>query len=385
MATTPPLRVVFLNENTLGHSSYLPRFVRELEARPDLGITPIALNVIPMPAALQRRADHSIRGLRKFGLDFHAARWRRIVSRHARGMMDDLRRRQPIDAIVLNTQSVGLNLTELAREVPLLVCLDATFCQLRRSRWFAMNRVAAWFTPLTLAPILPAERRLLAAARRLLPWSAPVRESLLAEYQIPAAQVEVLPPSLDLGRFRPSPAKSSSRPQVLFVGGDFFRKGGRMLLDAYRGGLANRCDLHLITESNVAPEPGIHVHHLTAGSDGWLERWQQADVFVFPSLLETFGIVLVEALAFGVPTIASRAGAATDILDGGEGGVLLSTVSPATIAAAIHATLDDLETARRRAAHGRRRVERDFDLRENTARLARMVHSSVTGCSSIEG
>lgn len=378
MGTNHLMSVAFLNENTLGHGSYLPRFIKELELRPELGIRPCRLDATPMPPAIQKRADFSIRGLRRVGIDFHVARWRRVVSRHAHGLIEEFRKRQPLDAIVINTQSVGLELTSLGEELPLLVCLDATFAQLRRSRWFAMNRVAGWLTPLTLAPILPRERRLLKAARQLLPWSAPVKESLLKDYAISPSRIRVLPPSLDLTRMRPRQRVVNKQPRVLFVGGDFFRKGGPVLREAHQRFLADRCDLHLITESAVPEQPGLHVHrNVKAGTDLWFELWQNADVFVFPSLLETFGIVLLEALAFRVPVVASRAGAAVDILDGGKNGLLLDQVTPEAIAEGVIRVLTDPLGSGKRAEQGRLRVERDFNLPRNTECLAEMIRDAV--------
>ena len=69
------MNVAFLNENTLGHTSYLPRFAGELLRRPELGVTPHVLDALPLPPHLRRLGDTSIRGLRKFGLDFHGTRW----------------------------------------------------------------------------------------------------------------------------------------------------------------------------------------------------------------------------------------------------------------------------------------------------------------------
>lgn len=367
------LPVAFVNENTLGHVSYLPRFVRELERRPELGIVPRMLDVIPMPPELQRRADHTVRGLRRFGLDFHIARWRRIASARARVLVDELRRRERLAAIVVNTQSVALDLAEIAPELPLFVCLDATFAQLARSRWFAMNRVAGWLLPLTLAPIRGRERRLLAAATRHLVWSAPVRQSLRTEYGVADERIGTLPPSLDLNRLRvrPVPTPSNTRPRLLFLGGDFRRKGGPVLLQAFRERFASRCELHVVTQTAVEPEPGVFVHRdVAAGSEAWHEQWARADLFVFPSGLETFGIVLAEALALGVPVVSSRAGAAADILEDGRNGVLVREVNVATLAGAIEVVLTNPAAARERALRGRARVERDFDLTRNTERLA---------------
>jgi glycosyltransferase involved in cell wall biosynthesis len=373
------MNVAFLNENALGHASYLPRFAAEFRKHPELGIDPKVLDVVPMPEAIQRQADFTVRGLRRWGLDFHVARWRRVASRQARRQLDELRRRERVEAVVVNTQSVALSLVDPPLGLPFFVALDATFRQLSRSRWFAANRLAAGLLPLTLAPILGAERRLFAAADRLLPWSAPVRDSLLKEYGANPDRVSVLPPSLDLDRLQAWPRPANPRPQILFLGGDFQRKGGPILMEAFRRELASRADLHVITQSDVATEPGVIVHQgVTAQSDAWFERWRQADVFVFPSSLETFGIVLLEALAFGVPVVASRVGAAEQILEQGRAGILVDEVCPKTLSRAVRSVLEDPASARQRCEAGLVSVRRDYDLHRNAAALATWLKASAT-------
>ena len=206
----------------------------------------------------------------------------------------------------------------------------------------------------------------------------PVRDSLRQDYHLPDERVHILPPSLDLPRIQPGVHGPRDRRQILFLGGDFVRKGGPLLLEAFRGGLSATADLHIITHSEVPPEPGVFVHRgVQAGSPAWHERWSQADVFVFPSTLETFGIVLLEALAFQVPVVSSRAGAACDILEDGRNGILLHRVSPEAIRTGIESVLAAPDTARERALLGRARVERDFDLAHNTLRLAELIRAVI--------
>lgn len=376
--------MAFVNENVLGHGSYLLPYVRALETDAGYGIVPHRIDAIPLPPALGRWANGTVKGLRRWGLDFHAARWRRGVSYHVRRQLDDLRRRERIDAVVVNTQSVGLDLVRMAAEFPVFVCLDATFDQLARSGWFAPNPLSRRLLPLTLAPIRGRERALLRAARGLLPWSEPVTRSLVDDYAVAKERICRLPPSLDL----PSPAEGrvrppGRRPQILFVGGDFHRKGGPLLLECWREHFRERCDLHLVTRSSVPPQPGVHVHRgVEAHSPEWRERWEAADLFVFPSALETFGIVLLEALAFEVPVVASDVGAARDVLADGRAGILLTRLERSSLAAAITSVLDDPEGARARARAGRARVEAEFELRANTRRLADLLLSNGGGRTS---
>ena len=370
------MNVAFLNENTLGHTSYLPRFAEALRARPELGVVPHVIDVLPLPPHLRRLGDTSIRGLRKVGLDFQGTRWRIAISRHAREQLEVLRHQIDVDAVVVNTQSAGLALGDLPGTVPIFVALDATFRQLADSPWFGPNRLSRWLQPLTLRCLLRRERELFAGATRLLPWSELAASSLRTEYGFSVDRITVLPPSMK-SPTRRTPRALPARPQILFLGGDFRRKGGPLLLETFRRHFSGRAELHVITQSDVPAEPGVFVHRgIQAGSPEWLARWEQADLFVFPSRLETFGIVLLEALAFEVPIIASVAGAARSILGHGQFGRLLESLDENSLGTAIEEFLRSPATATARAMEGRQSFEERFDLERNTERLAALLHGA---------
>lgn len=371
--------VAFLNENTLGHTSYLPRFAAELRRRPELGVEPRLLDALPLPEDLERLGDTSIRGLRKFGLDFHSTRWRIATSRHLRRQLEALRQREKVDAVVLNTQSMGLELDGLDRSMPVFVGLDATFQQLAASPWFAPNLLSRCLQPLTLAQLLRRERILFSRTNRFLPWSVPVKEALIRSYGVPVSRVSVLPPSMTAPpRRSPRGKPGSKRPRLLFVGGDFLRKGGDLLQECHRRYLADRCDLVLVTQAEIDAGPHQSVRRgLIAGSAEWRECWETADVFVFPSRLETFGIVLLEALAFEVPIVSSRAGAAVSLLGDGRFGTLLESVSVESLRDSVQAIFESPDLSGERSRQGREWFEREFELGRNTERLAGWLHDAV--------
>ncbi|MEW6302528.1 MAG: glycosyltransferase family 4 protein [Verrucomicrobiota bacterium] len=372
------MNVAFINENTLGHGSYLMPFVRWFEQHPEAGIQPHVLNATPLPERLQFQANFSVPGLRGSGLDFHNARWRLTVSQHVLEQLDELRRQQPIDAVVVNTQSVALRLIERAHELPVFVCLDSTFAQLARSRWFAPNAPTRLFLPLTLRALRKPERAIIQCAHTVCPWSEPVRESLVQDYQIPAEKTALLPPSLDVDAIQPREHPKNERPQILFVGGDFDRKGGPLLLLCFRKYFAERCDLHLVTKADLTAGRRVSVHRdLEAHTPEWTDLWRKADVFVFPSTLETFGIVLLEALAFGVPTVSTEVGAAREILDGGKAGWLLPMPNEELLRQAITEALDHPEKAQAKAAKGRERIVAHYNLAANARALATRLHQAA--------
>ena len=79
-----------------------------------------------------------------------------------------------------------------------------------------------------------------------------------------------------------------------------------------------------------------------------------ADVFVFPSIFEGLGGALIEAMALGLPIVASDLAAVREVVEEGRNAVLVPSSSPRALADALDALLDD---RRRAAAFGARSRE----------------------------
>ena len=372
-------RVAFINENTLGHRSYLEPYAQSLKGMPNNCFDIDWHDVIPLPADLAWFGETSIRGLRRWGLDLGATRWRMAASQHALRLVRQAHSRRPYDAIVVNTQSVALSFARWRGCPPLLVCMDATFRQLAKTPWFASGTIGRWAAPLMLAWLFKREIQLFQKAKYLLPWSEAAARSLRDDYGIPTQKIHIVPPSVNIQPFQKKIRPIGQKRQILFIGGDFKRKGGPILLQAFRSYLQADWDLHIVTQSDVQEESGVKVYRgVTHGSVAWLERWQHADVFVFPSSLETFGIVLVESLSFGVSVISSNVGAAADILDNGRAGILLNENSPKAIAHAVKLVeSSQIETANR-VRHGFVWIRESHALQANAKKLAEKIKTTVT-------
>ena len=85
---------------------------------------------------------------------------------------------------------------------------------------------------------------------------------------------------------------------------------------------------------------------------------------MLPSIYECGGAVVLEAMAAGIPAIATAWGGPTDYLNE-ECGILIEPISPEAMvkgfAAGMHKLISDRELAARMGAAGRRRVEAEFD------------------------
>jgi glycosyltransferase involved in cell wall biosynthesis len=100
------------------------------------------------------------------------------------------------------------------------------------------------------------------------------------------------------------------------------------------------------------------------------EALPEADVFVLPSFAEGLPVVLMEALAAQVPVVTTQIAGVPELVQEGVSGRLVPPGDAAALAEAIAALLADPEARRRMGAAGRARVQEEFDMRREAARLS---------------
>lgn len=100
-----------------------------------------------------------------------------------------------------------------------------------------------------------------------------------------------------------------------------------------------------------------------------LAAWAAADVYVQPSRVEPFGLGVVEAMALGVPVVATRTGGLTEVVEDGVSGLLVEPDDDQALADAIAQIVDDAELAKSLAAAGLERARAKFS---DDAMLARI-------------
>ena len=94
------------------------------------------------------------------------------------------------------------------------------------------------------------------------------------------------------------------------------------------------------------------------------------DLFVLNSTTEGLPNAVLEAMAFGVPVIATAVGGTPEVVHDGDTGLLIPASQPAALVQAIRAVLDDRAAAAERARRARTLVEREFDM----ARLSQSIN-----------
>jgi 1,2-diacylglycerol 3-alpha-glucosyltransferase len=214
-----------------------------------------------------------------------------------------------------------------------------------------------------------------AVDRLIVPSSA--LHAVMRGYQV-ETDIEVLPTGLDLQEFSPGDrarfcAKYGLDPKrrmLVYVGRVAFEKNIELLLRVVARLRARFPDILLIIAGEgpaLAPlkrtcqELGItqHVHfvgYLDRGPDLW-DCYAAGDAFVFASLTETQGLVLLEAMALGVPVIAVPALGTRDVLVEGEG-ALTAPAEAGPFAAAVERLLNDEALRRELSRRGQSYAQR---------------------------
>lgn len=277
-----------------------------------------------------------------------------------------------VDGIFMHTTTLALMCTDLFRKKPTILSSDATPANKRNMR---------------SAYGLKEQGRLRERAQRalyekvyghavgLVGWSTWVKQSFVEDYGFREEQVAVISPGVDLNEFVAGD-RNHELPRILFVGGDFERKGGKLLLDVFRQRLRGRAELILVTRDAVEAEPGITVrHNVRANSPELRELYATSDLFVLPTFADGSPLVLMEALAASLPVVATRVGGIPDMVLEGKTGYLLDAGDSAALGDAIEALVTDGNLRRSMSDRAREDALRRFDARENARCLFEFVRS----------
>jgi len=173
-----------------------------------------------------------------------------------------------------------------------------------------------------------------------------MKEEFVRHYGDAAENIIVIPNGVDLQKFNPANRLidrdrirqkhgiSRSDLVLIFAGGYWERKGVPYIIEALS--LLPRSDVKLFISgsgdekfySQLAELKHVRERIIfVSGSSNLWEYYAASDIFVFPTIYEPFGLVIVEAMASGLPVITSRSAGAADFITDGVDGLLLSDPS----------------------------------------------------------
>ncbi len=286
-----------------------------------------------------------------------------------------------VDAVL----QIGATFDALAHaSTPGFVYCDSNACLFGRDA--PAGDVAA-LRPSERDAVVAREQRVYAQARTVFAMSDYLRRSFLQDFGVceDAVQTVFAGANLDLDALPPVRATREGPPTVLFVGKQWERKGGPLLLEAFRGVRRAIPDARLLVVGctpEVADAPGVEVlgpvaKHAPNGQNRLSALYRTADVFCMPSRFEPFGVVFVEAMLHGLPCVGSDRCAIPEIIAHGETGWVVpgddsSRLRDTLVAALV--TADALVPMRHRC---RERALRLFTWERVAERIATAIQAHI--------
>lgn len=197
------------------------------------------------------------------------------------------------------------------------------------------------------------------------------RRQISAHYAVPADKVVIVPEGIDLSAW-PAPDPALREPAtVLCVARQYPRKHIADLIRAWPSVRAQVPAAKLVIIGDgpehtklAALAQGLGLAESVAllgalPDDAAVREWyRRATVFCLPSVQEGFGIVFLEAMAAGLPIVATTAAAIPEVVPDGVAGLLVPPADVAALAAALTRLLKDPELAAQLGAAGRDHVQR---------------------------
>lgn len=205
-----------------------------------------------------------------------------------------------------------------------------------------------------------------------------IERETLAGLGVPASRLHRLGMGVDLSQLQGGDGErfrachGLAGPLVTFLGVVTYDKGSFHLVRALEHLWAQGCQAHLAMAGpsvdeferfyrRLAPDTRARLMRLgpIAGQDKQ-DLLAATDVLVLPSRIDSFGIVYLEAWAYGKPVIGARAGGVPDLIEDGVDGMLVQFGDVPGLAAAIEALLRDRGLRESMGCRGRAKVERSY-------------------------
>jgi glycosyltransferase involved in cell wall biosynthesis len=183
--------------------------------------------------------------------------------------------------------------------------------------------------------------------------------------------LQYLPNGVDTGLFSPERRSepwrrrlgAADKPIVLFVSRLVWEKDLRVLADAYKLLRTQRADFQMVIVGDgharvefEAMMPGAHFLGYQSGLT-LAESFASADIFMFPSTTETFGLVTLEAMASGLAPVAAKTGGAVEIIEEGCSGLFAAPLNGEDLANKVRWLLEHPSQRVSIAAQAHRRAQ----------------------------
>lgn len=368
-------KIGFILEQALGHITHSQNLQQYISKDPE--VTPYW----GLPAMITKGWTAKIPFIRN--------NWTLQAGLQTRRFLAKADREVHLDALFFHTQVTAVLAQDWLIRIPGIVSLDATPLQ--------YDSLGSFYTHGTGPEWIEMQkwrlnRDCFQHAQRLVTWSEWAAQGLVDGYGVSAEKITVIPPGVDAQAWaRPNPRRPRSGPvKILFVGGSLERKGGWLLLEAFRiirewmhrrnssQGREPGIELHLVTKDDLPSRPGVSVYnHMQPNSMALKQLYYESDIFCLPTRGDCLPMVLSEAGCAGLPVISTRLAGIPEIVKDGVNGFLIPPDDMGKLVEALQRLITNQEL---RLSMGERAVEltrKHFDAEQNAFRLLTLIKETI--------
>lgn len=321
-------------------------------------------------------------------IPLYKSNWTVRASLQTRRLVAEMNQKTELDALFFHTQVTAVLANKWVKRFPSIVSLDATPVQYDELGEFYEHETGSGLLERVKWRL---NRDCYRSANHLVTWTDWAKQSLVEDYQTSAEKITVIPPGVNTSEwYRATPRRLENKPvKILFVGGNLQRKGGKLLLEAFRTlrqelpALDSRAptielELHLVTRDKVSQEPGLFVYNNMQPNSAPLKKlYHDCDIFCLPTYGDCLPMVLSEAGAAGLPVVSTKLAGIPEIVQEGRTGFL---VPCGDVPALTNALMRLVVSPELRLQQGTRAVDvvtNAFDAERNTFRLLDLIKEMV--------
>lgn len=313
----------------------------------------------------------------------YKSNWTLQAGLQTRRMLSKLAQQTKLDALFFHTQVTAVLAQSWMRKIPSIVSLDATPIQYDSlGAFYAHDTGPSWLEHWKWQ----LNRDCYREARHIVTWSAWAKQGLVDAYEVPANKVTVIPPGVIIRDWTNpnAPRYRQNEPvKILFVGGNLERKGGLVLLEAFRmlrqrvlalSGPATEVELHLVTKDVLPKEAGVVVYNdMQPNSQRLKDLYFDCDVFCLPTYGDCLPMVLSEAGAAGLPTVSTNVAAIPEIVADGETGFIVPPGNAEALTAVLQRLVLDPDLRLRQGERAAQTVTALYDAEANARQLVGLI------------
>jgi glycogen synthase len=243
-------------------------------------------------------------------------------------------------------------------DIPYAMYLDYTMSLVRRN-WLPW---APFSNSQEFAAWVECEQLAYKRAYRLFTMSHVVKSSLIADYDIEPEKIIVVGSFANRHTVYEGEKQFGSQ-QILFNGAEFERKGGDLVLAAFKQvkSVLPNSRLVIIGKKLAIQQEGVENPGRIGSIEEMVQLFLQTDIVVAPGQCDPFPSFLIEAMNYGVPCIVSPNDGMPEIVDRGISGIVVEPLTPELLAEKIINLLNDIPLLTAMSKQARKKVEAELN------------------------